>query len=49
MAELLRLLVADAGLRRAVLATQERAVAEVRATDFGALLMDRLEPVLGRE
>ena len=49
VAELLRLLVADAGLRRAVLATQERAVAELRATDFGALLMDRLEPVLGRE
>jgi hypothetical protein len=26
--------------------TQARAIAEVRATDFGALLLDRLRPVL---
>lgn len=33
-------------LRRAVLASQERAIAGVRATDFGALLRERLAPVL---
>jgi glycosyltransferase involved in cell wall biosynthesis len=48
VAELMGRLVADARLRAAVLATQERAVAEVRATDFGALLWNRLAPVLGR-
>jgi glycosyltransferase involved in cell wall biosynthesis len=48
VAELLGLLVGDARLRGAVLATQERAMEQVRGTDFGALLMDRLEPVLGR-
>jgi L-malate glycosyltransferase len=37
----------DAGVSRAVLATQERALHEVRAIDFGALIMDRLAPVLG--
>jgi L-malate glycosyltransferase len=35
-------------LRRAVLASQARAIAEIRATDFGALLRDRLRPVLDR-
>ena len=34
-------------LRQQVLRTQERAIAEVRATDFGALLLQRLAPVLG--
>ena len=34
-------------LRRAVMASQARAIAEIRATDFGALLRDRLRPVLG--
>jgi hypothetical protein len=29
-----------------VLATPERALRELRAIDFGALLMDRLSPVL---
>jgi glycosyltransferase involved in cell wall biosynthesis len=48
VAELLHAVVHDAALRRAVLATQERAIAEVRATDFQALLLDRLAPVLGR-
>ena len=33
-------------LRRAVLASQARAIAEIRATDFGALLRERLRPVL---
>jgi glycosyltransferase involved in cell wall biosynthesis len=47
VAELVRMVLTDARLRTAVLATQERAMAEVRATDFGALLLDRLAPVLG--
>jgi glycosyltransferase involved in cell wall biosynthesis len=46
VAELLHHLRADAALRRSVLATQERALRDVRAVDFGALLMDRLSPVL---
>ena len=46
VAELIASVLGDAALRRAVLATQERAIAAVRATDFGALLMDRLAPVL---
>ena len=36
----------DAKLRAAVLATQERARAELRAIDFKALLLERLAPVL---
>ena len=36
----------DAALRARVLETQERAMAEVRAIDFGALLLERLAPVL---
>ncbi len=47
VAELLHDVVHDARLRRAVLATQERALAELRALDFGALLLERLAPVLG--
>jgi glycosyltransferase involved in cell wall biosynthesis len=46
VAELAWSILTDAGLRRAVLATQERAIREVRSTDFGALLMERLAPVL---
>jgi glycosyltransferase involved in cell wall biosynthesis len=46
LAELLGRLRRDEGLRRAVLATQERAIGEIRATDFGALLLERLKPVL---
>lgn len=34
-------------LRQRILDTQARAVQEVRTTDFGALLADRLRPVLG--
>ena len=37
----------DPSLRRAVLATQQSAIQEIRATDFRALLMERLRPVLG--
>ncbi|MBI3931803.1 MAG: glycosyltransferase [Acidobacteria bacterium] len=47
VAELLHRVVSDATLRRSVLATQEHAVARLRAEDFGALLLDRLAPVLG--
>ena len=46
VAELVHSLVSDPDLRRAVLATQENALAKLRATDFAALLMDRLAPVL---
>jgi glycosyltransferase involved in cell wall biosynthesis len=46
-AELLHAVLSDASLRAAVLATQARAIAEIRATDFGALLRERLSPVLG--
>jgi glycosyltransferase involved in cell wall biosynthesis len=46
VAELLGRLRRDERLRRAVLATQERAIREIRATDFGALLLERLKPVL---
>jgi L-malate glycosyltransferase len=46
VAELLRTLRGDPALRRSVLATQERALRELRAVDFGALLMERLSPVL---
>lgn len=46
-AELVHAVLTDPALRTAVLATQTRAIAEIRATDFGALLRDRLAPVLG--
>ncbi|HEY7412163.1 MAG TPA: glycosyltransferase family 4 protein, partial [Vicinamibacteria bacterium] len=46
VAELMGRVLRDGAVRRAVLATQERAVEQVRAQDFGALLMDRLSPVL---
>ncbi len=46
VAELLHMLVTDGNLRRRVLATQERAMTEIRATDFGELLRARLAPVL---
>jgi hypothetical protein len=38
--------VEDDALRAAVLRTQERALATVRAIDFSVLLRDRLAPVL---
>jgi len=46
VAELVQAVRTDPALRRAVLATQERALREVRAVDFRALLMERLAPVL---
>jgi glycosyltransferase involved in cell wall biosynthesis len=47
IAELLHQVIHDPGLRASVLETQEAAVARLRATDFGALLRERLAPVLG--
>jgi glycosyltransferase involved in cell wall biosynthesis len=49
VAELLGRLATDGPLRQAVLATQERAMADIRSTDFGALLLERLRPVLEGE
>lgn len=46
VAELLHRLLTDGALRSGVMGTQERALAEVRAIDFGALLRERLEPAL---
>jgi glycosyltransferase involved in cell wall biosynthesis len=46
VAEVVQAVRADPALRRAVLATQERALREVRAVDFRTLLMERLAPVL---
>lgn len=46
--ELLGEVVNEGPLRRAVLETQARALAEWRAVDFGALLLERLRPVLER-
>jgi glycosyltransferase involved in cell wall biosynthesis len=47
VAELLGRVVSDRALRQAVLDTQEKALAAVRAIDFSALLRERLAPVLG--
>jgi hypothetical protein len=49
VAELLGRLTRDEGFRQAVLASQERAMAGIRSTDFGALLLERLAPVLEGE
>jgi glycosyltransferase involved in cell wall biosynthesis len=46
VAELLGRLLGDASLRASVLASQARAMAEIRAIDFGALLLEKLRPVL---
>jgi L-malate glycosyltransferase len=46
IAELLHEVVTSPGLRRALLATQQRAMDVLHATDFGALLLERLAPVL---
>jgi glycosyltransferase involved in cell wall biosynthesis len=46
VAGLVRRVLTDDVLRSRVLETQARAMAEVRAIDFGALLLDRLRPVL---
>jgi glycosyltransferase involved in cell wall biosynthesis len=47
VAELAHLVLHDRALRERVLATQARAIEEVRRTDFGALLLERLALVLG--
>lgn len=46
VAELIDRVLTDASLREGVLAAQRRAIDAIRATDFGALLRDRLRPVL---
>jgi glycosyltransferase involved in cell wall biosynthesis len=46
VAEVLDRVTHGGDLRRAVVASQRRAAAEIRATDFGALVLDRLRPVL---
>lgn len=46
VAELVHDVLTRPDLRQAVLASQERAMAELRAVDFGALLQERLAPVL---
>jgi glycosyltransferase involved in cell wall biosynthesis len=48
VAELIGQVLGDPGLKASVLATQDRAVARLRATDFGRVLLDRLAPVLSR-
>jgi len=49
VAELLGRVLHDPALRARVLETQARAVRELRGTDFRALLLDRLAPVLSSE
>jgi L-malate glycosyltransferase len=46
LAELVARVLRDPALQSAILATQERAMAQIRGTDFGAVLLDRLAPVL---
>ncbi|HEY3119502.1 MAG TPA: glycosyltransferase family 4 protein [Vicinamibacteria bacterium] len=46
VAELVARVAEEGALRRALLATQERALASVHAIDFGRLLLDRLAPML---
>jgi glycosyltransferase involved in cell wall biosynthesis len=48
VAEVLGRLTHGGDLRRTVLAAQKRAVDAIRATDFGALVQERLRPVLER-
>ncbi|HET8645321.1 MAG TPA: glycosyltransferase, partial [Vicinamibacteria bacterium] len=47
VAELVHQVLTDEALSGSILASQQRALAELRAIDFGALLADRLAPVLG--
>jgi glycosyltransferase involved in cell wall biosynthesis len=49
VAELLHSVVRDERLRQTVLATQERAMAEIRKTDFAAVVTEGLAPVLEQE
>ena len=46
VAELVYQVLHDGALRQSILGTQESAIAEVRQTNFGARLLDRLAPVL---
>jgi len=46
VAELIRAILTQPTLREAVMQTQARAIALIRGTDFGALLRERLTPVL---
>ena len=46
VAGLLHEILSNGTLRESILETQRRAVGRVRATDFGALLLDRLAPLL---
>jgi hypothetical protein len=46
VAGLMHHVIRDETLRAQVLETQARAIAAVRAIDFGSLLLDRLAPVL---
>ena len=48
VAEILDRVTHGGDLRRAVLASQAKAIAEIRGTEFGALLRDRLSPLLDR-
>jgi glycosyltransferase involved in cell wall biosynthesis len=48
VAELLDRVTHGGPLRRAVLESQGRAIAGIRATDFGEVLRERLEPVVAR-
>jgi hypothetical protein len=47
VAELVHEVLTRPALKEQILATQARALDELRAVDFGALLADRLAPVLG--
>jgi L-malate glycosyltransferase len=47
VAELIGQVLRRPGMREAVLETQDRAIEGLRRTDFGALLGERLAPVLG--
>jgi glycosyltransferase involved in cell wall biosynthesis len=46
VAELIKSVLTEPALRQAVMKTQARAIARIRGTDFGALLRERLAPVL---
>jgi len=46
VSELLHLVLSDESFRGAVLASQRRALTRLQRADFGALLQDRLAPVL---
>jgi glycosyltransferase involved in cell wall biosynthesis len=49
VAELVHAVLTDKAMHAAVMATQARAIAEIRATDFSVLLRERLAPALDSE